>query len=411
MRILNRAKLFVLMLLAKLSTPARAVAALAIAAITASCGSTGPGPEPTEVQVTAVSPNTGTTFGGTTLTITGTGFQSGAAVQIGGAAATDITVASATTITAKTPVHAAGIAEVRVTIGSKSGTLASAFTFVKPPTAGPNTAPVVSALTVQPPRPEQPLTLASINDRISLTAAVNDAETPASQLTYEWSAVPNVGAFSGTGAAVQWTAPSSVTSAQSVTLTLTVVEKYQESDAQGLPINREHRVQRAVLVKVHNIVKEVSDMAVDFLTLFSNSNLSPEAVLHNFSKTCDDGEGYRQEHEEIVFNRANRVIVSHTITPPTKFEYEFGADNVCSGTSKSTPGDVCVEVPITWIDRPLNSTAVTTVSGIDFVTGVYENAQWRLCHSRFDGFNTLTGQPVNFDVIPRRKIIKSPRDK
>lgn len=413
MRFHNRAKLFGFMLLAKLSTPARALAALGIAAIAAACGSDtpGPGPTQTDVKVTAVSPNTGTTFGGTTLTITGTGFQSGATVQIGGTAATDVAVAGPTTITAKTPVHAAGLAEVRVAVGTKTATLANAFTFVKPPTTGPNTAPVVTALSVQPPRPDQPLSLASVGDRISLTAAVNDAETPASQLTYEWTAVPNVGTFAGTGAAVQWTAPATVTSPQSVTLTLTVIERYQESDAQGLPINREHRVQRAVLIKVHNTVKEVTDMAVDFLTLFSNSNLGPEAVLHNFSRTCDDGEGYRQEYGDIVFSRQNRVILSHTITPPTKFEYEFGADNVCSGTTKSTPGDVCVEVPITWTDRPINGTAVSTIRGIDFVTGVYENAQWRLCHSRFDGADTSTGRPVNLDVTPRRAIIKGPKDR
>lgn len=415
MRFADRAKLFVSMVLAKLSSPARALAALGIAVIAAACGSDKPGtgPQPAEVKVTAVAPNSGTTFGGTTLTITGTGFQSGATVQVGGTAATDVTVTNPTTITAKTPVHVAGIAEVRVTVGTKIGTLANAFTFVKPPVTGPNTAPVVSTLTVQPPRPDQPLSLASNGDRISLTAAVNDAETPASQLTYEWAAVPNVGTFAGTGAAVQWTAPSTVTSPQSVTLTLTVVERYQEPDAQGLPLNREHRVQRAVLIKVHNTVKEVSDMAVDFLTLFSNSNLAPEAVLHNFSRTCDDGEGYRQEYGDIVVSRANVVILSHTITPPPYFfEYEFGADNACSRTAKSTPGDVCVEVPITWTDRNVGSTVVNPpVRGVDFVTGVYENAQWRLCHSRFDGINTVTGRAVNLDVTPRRGIIRSPKDK
>lgn len=410
MRFRNRAKLFAFMVLAKLSFPARALAALCIAAVAAACGNSGPGPEPTEVTVTAVSPNSGTTFGGTTVTITGSGFQSGATVQIGGSAATDITVTNSTTLTAKTPVHAAGASEVRVTVGSKTGTLAGAFTFVKPAATGPNTVPVVSSLTVQPPRPDQPLSLASIGDRISLTAAVNDAETPASQLTYEWTAVPNVGTFAGTGAAVQWTAPASTTSPQSVTLTLTVVEKYQEPDAQGLPINREHRVQRAVLIKVHDTVKEVTDMATDFLTLFSNSNLGPEAVLHNFSRTCDDGDGYREEYQDVVESRATRVILSHTFTGPTVFEYEFGADNACSRRN-STPGDVCVEVPIRWTDRLIGSSTVNTVQGVDFVTGVYENSQWRLCHSRWTP-TTSTGTLIpTLDFSERLRLIKRFKDK
>ena len=153
-------------------------------------------------------------------------------------------------------------------------------------------------------------------------------------------------------------------------------------------------------------------MAVDFLTLFSNSSLSPEVVLHNFSKTCDGGKGYSQEYDDIVISRSNVVILTHTITPPTFFEYEFGADNACSRTQKSTPGDVCVEVPITWTDRNIGSTVANPpVTGVDFVTGVYENAQWRLCHSRFDGINTLTGEPVTIDFFGRGKIIKRLHDR
>ena len=46
-------------------------------------------PAPT---VTAVSPSSGSTAGGTSITITGTGFVSGATVKVGGAAATGVTV-------------------------------------------------------------------------------------------------------------------------------------------------------------------------------------------------------------------------------------------------------------------------------------------------------------------------------
>lgn len=401
------------MVLAKLSSPARALAALGIAAIAAACGSDtpGPGPQPAEVKVTAVAPNTGTTFGGTAVTITGTGFQSGATVQIGGTAATDVTITNATTITAKTPAHVAGVSEVRVTVGSKTGTLANAFTFVKPVT-GPNTAPVVSTLTVQPPRVNQPSTMATIGDRISLSAAVNDTETPAGQLTYEWTAVPNVGTFSGTGAAVQWTAPTTLTVAQTVALTLTVIERYQEADANGLPVQREHRVQRSATLKVHNSQKEVTDMAVDFWQLFLTPSItSPPAVLHNFSKTCDDGFGYALEHGDIEAHRRDIAeVLSYTITPPTVFEYGFGSRRVCSRKDGSV-GDACVEVPVQVRERLRATNTVRDVQGTGFLTGVYENAQWRLCYSLWTPASTMTGTPVQYDVTPRRAIIKSPRDK
>lgn len=55
-------------------------------------------------SVTSISPNTGSTAGGTVVNISGTGFQTGATVTIGGIPAIDVSVVSATSITAKTPI-------------------------------------------------------------------------------------------------------------------------------------------------------------------------------------------------------------------------------------------------------------------------------------------------------------------
>jgi len=74
-------------------------------------------------------------------------------------------------------------------------------------------------------------------------------------------------------------------------------------------------------------------------------------------------------------------------------------------TNRCTPGSqnpVCLNKPPNFVD---------TVRGIDFVTGVYENAQWRLCHSRWTGASVTTGEPVYLDYAERRRIIKGPRDK
>lgn len=383
---------------------------LALSLASAACDS-GPGPtgpQPGSVTVTAVSPATGSSFGGTSVTITGTGFGAGATVQIGAAAATNVTVVSSTSITATTAANAAGVADVRVTSGGAVGALAGAFTFVTP-TVGPNSAPTVEAISVATPRKNQPRSLASTGDRITLTSSINDAETALGDLTVQWTASPDVGSFSGTGASVQWTAPASTTAPQTVTVTLTVVEPYFEADPSGLPVAKEHRITRTATIKVHDSEKEVGDMAVDFLTLFSNSTKTPEEVLHNFSKTCDDGDGYAEEYNDIVINRDAVVIMSHVPGTPRNFEYDFRSAQACTNKSQ-TPGDVCVEVPWSWTDYVKAEDRTRTVSGTDFVTAVYEEAEWRLCHSRWTATDTLTGQPVQLD-FNRTRIIKSPFQK
>jgi hypothetical protein len=73
--------------------------------------------------VSSVSPNTGPTAGGTSITITGTGFVAGATVSVGGTACTGVVVVSATSITCSTPVGSAGTVDVIVT--DSNGTSAS----------------------------------------------------------------------------------------------------------------------------------------------------------------------------------------------------------------------------------------------------------------------------------------------
>jgi hypothetical protein len=109
-------------------------------------------PSPT---VTAITPNTGSTGGGTTVTIMGTGFQSGASVTFGGTMATTTTMVSSTTLTATTPAHAAGVVNVVVTnTEEQSATLANGYTYVTSNTAptvasiAPNSGPATGGTTV-----------------------------------------------------------------------------------------------------------------------------------------------------------------------------------------------------------------------------------------------------------------------
>ena len=96
-------------------------------------------PKPT---IGTLSPATGTTAGGTDVTITGTGFQAGAVVTFGGTTGTLLSQ-TATTLVARTPARAAGAVSVTVANpDGQSATKAAAFTYQTPPAL-----PVVSGMT------------------------------------------------------------------------------------------------------------------------------------------------------------------------------------------------------------------------------------------------------------------------
>src|SRR5213078_1282616 len=82
--------------------------------------------------VTGIAPASGATAGGTAVTISGAGFQTGATVSLGGARLTVATI-NATTITGTTTAHAAGAVNVIVTNpDTQSGTCSGCFTYVAP---------------------------------------------------------------------------------------------------------------------------------------------------------------------------------------------------------------------------------------------------------------------------------------
>jgi hypothetical protein len=82
--------------------------------------------------VTAVSPSSGPTSGGTTVTITGTGFSGATKVIFGTVLAGSFTVVSATEITAVSPAQVAALHNVFVTTsyGTSATVTADEFTYV-----------------------------------------------------------------------------------------------------------------------------------------------------------------------------------------------------------------------------------------------------------------------------------------
>ena len=102
-------------------------------------------------SVTSITPNTGSTAGGTVVNIIGTGFQNGATVKIGGIPATDVSVVSSTSITAKTPIGPASEQATTprdVVVTNPDGTTATltrGFTYFVPTLTITSLSPTVGA--------------------------------------------------------------------------------------------------------------------------------------------------------------------------------------------------------------------------------------------------------------------------
>lgn len=90
-------------------------------------------------HITGTAPMSGPELGLTTVTFTGTNFQTGATVSFGGAPALSVRVPDSKTITVVTPPHLAGAVDVEIVTGGIRFVLTGGYTYVKqpPPTAAP----------------------------------------------------------------------------------------------------------------------------------------------------------------------------------------------------------------------------------------------------------------------------------
>ncbi|MFM7259782.1 MAG: IPT/TIG domain-containing protein, partial [bacterium] len=101
--------------------------------------------------IATVTPSAGPTAGGTTITVTGTNFTGTTSVKVGGVACTQVTVASATQLSAKTPAGAAGAKSVSVTTPGGTATLADGFRHVATPSitsVAPGSGPLAGGETI-----------------------------------------------------------------------------------------------------------------------------------------------------------------------------------------------------------------------------------------------------------------------
>jgi hypothetical protein len=337
-----------------------------------------------------IAPDAGSTEGGTVVSITGSHFAPGAVVTIGGVAATEIVVKDSATLSAKTGAHGAGAASVVVSVNGLTATLSDAFTYANP---GPenNPPPKITALVAQGSRSNEPAQFADLGEQIALTATVTDDETPIDLLAFQWSA--DNGTLTGVGRAVTWKAPDSGSTPLESTIHLTIVERYITTDS----IIHENTVSETTKVSVHDSVKEVGDLAVQFLTDFSHPEVPPETVVRNFSDKC---KGKAAELSDVRDNRNCYVITDYFVGSPAT---TIGFDSVCPYRAHGPrEADACIGVPVRWVstgkgcpdELPSGETGVA--EGTDWVTGVYQDSKWYLCDSDFEGSPSTTSTMRRF---------------
>jgi hypothetical protein len=365
-------------------TLALASSVSALAALLASgCGGGGSSPiAPSNAPIVrALSPATGTSFGGTDVTITGEKFVAGSTVSFGGVPGVNVAVENGNTIRATTPPHASGAVDVTVSGSTGSSILAQAFTFAAP--GGSNTPPVVRSVSAKGRKPNEPAGFADLAETIDVTAIVEDAETAIEKLTYQWTAT--AGTVTGSGPVVTWNAPASAVTPTDVTLTLTVVETYRAPDTSGLPVDKENKATGTATVSLHNSAREVGDMAKDFLEAFSYSTIPVDTVMRDFAPTsvCP---GAAAERADVTKNRAEREIVARSIGTPV-VTINFG------GTCpfRSIRGDACTTTEVSWSSTVKVHTTpidyygwIEDTKGKDQVTAVFANKRWYLCASDYD---------------------------
>ena len=254
---------------------------------------------------------------------------------------------------------------------------------VTPPSPPQNALPSIDSITAQGRRTRQPARFADLRETIDVAATVRDTETSVDELVYQWSAT--AGTFSGTGRNVTWTAPDSATTPGSVTITLKVVENYGHP---GQPKIYSHDVSGTQTISLHDSVKEVGDMARQFLIDFSTTTLKDwQVVMRNFNRSvCPRPSEFDDERVSVIDHYTNFTMHAFDVGPAT-VTTNFGGS--CSVKADQIPGDACVSSRVMWDSTGPGGRSTTR--GTDILTAIYAAAdqRWWLCSSGYIADSSL----------------------
>jgi hypothetical protein len=237
-----------------------------------------------------------------------------------------------------------------------------------------NTPPQIKSITFSDTRIE-------VGTPVTLTAVVEDAETPVANLDYRWSS--ETGTFSGNTAVVTWTPGSDAKTPADYVVTLTVAETFPSGAA-----TLENKATSTATAHVNNSAKELADLSVRFLTDFATSSVPPAKCVSEFSDAC---RGKKDEFNDIDDNRHDFLIVASTIRHSSlsiaPSRTTATVHTFCSFTSRiitTQPRDESCQNGAC----PLNSEG--TATGDCWTTNVYESGRWWLCESHFTSKTALS---------------------
>ena len=238
-----------------------------------------------------------------------------------------------------------------------------------------NAAPQIKSITASDTRVE-------VGTPVTLTAVVEDQETPVANLIYTWSA--DTGTFTGTGAVVTWSPGSEAKTPADYVVTLTVTERYTSGSA-----TFENKASGTTTAHVNNSSRELADMSVRFLSDFANSNVSPDKCVGEFDETqstCSRGKS--DEFNDISMNRHDLQILASTLRPTSV--------SIAPSRTNATVHTFCSFTSRVISAQPLNCPGcvlgnVGTTSGDCHTTNVYVQGRWWLCESHYTSTsNSLT---------------------
>lgn len=251
----------------------------------------------------------------------------------------------------------------------------------QPPVVGPATAPVIRSIAV-------PTSRVETGRDITITAVVEDAETPLSQLTYVWTS--NIGTITGTGTTATWRHAPGLQRGADVVVTLMVKDTYDAILGNQIVKQDFFVLSQAAPFRVHDSVAEVKELARKFLVdLFGTSSVSPIDCMVDFSDVCADlPEGKKIEFQQVVDHRRDYVVLESRVLGQTVDWRGSDTGSVHSVTY--------------YRDRRTDSGFIGTTCGDFELTVVYVTGRWWLCQSYFNrGPQPLCADSLNNGGVAR----------
>jgi hypothetical protein len=264
---------------------------------------------------------------------------------------------------------------------------------VQEPPPVPNTVPQIKAIVASDTRVE-------VGTPITLTATVEDLETPVASLEYRWSA--ETGTFTGNGAVVTWSPSADAKTPADYVITLTVVETFRSSVIGSIAL--ENKATSTVTAHVNNSPKELAELSLRFLGDFANSRVSPDKCVSEFSDGCS---GKKDELQDITANRHDFEILAstlrHTSVQIAPTRSTASVHTFCAFTSRvitATPqSEGCKNDP-----SACGFNSVQSVQGNCLTTSVYDKGRWWLCTSNFLPSGVATAFERAFFGIRRHEL-------